>query len=278
MSDGATYIVGDLQGCYASLQALLDKVGFGARDKLWCVGDLVNRGPDSLATLRFVRDLGERFLCVLGNHDLHFLAMVYAGHPQRSGDTLAELLNAADCAELADWLRHQPLLAESGDCVMVHAGIPPLWNIETARANAREVEAVLRGRKHRKLFKSMYGNKPARWDDALAGMARYRAIVNYFTRMRLLDASGSMEFGHKGALKKLPAGHRPWFRYPSRIDKTIYFGHWAALNGKPKSKRMVGLDTGCVWGRTLSAIRLSDRRRFTVPVANGDRFPIKSKA
>lgn len=278
MVDGATYIVGDLHGCYASLLALLDEVGFGARDKLWCVGDLVNRGPDSLAILRFVRDLGERFRCVLGNHDLHFLATVYAGHPQRSCDTLTELLAADDCAELADWLRHRPLLAESDDCVMVHAGIPPLWNLETARANAREVEAVLRGKKHRKFFKSMYGNKPARWDDALTGMARYRAIINYFTRMRLLDANGGMEFGHKGALKKLPAGYQPWFHYPSRIDKTIHFGHWAALNGKTKSKQRVCLDTGCVWGRELSAIRLSDQRLFAVPVAKADRCAAKSKA
>ena len=271
MAAGATYIVGDLQGCYASLRALLKKVGFGSRDRLWCVGDLVNRGPDSLAVLRFARELGERFRCVLGNHDLHFLAMVYGGHRQRPGDTLTELLGAPDCADLADWLRQQPLLAEDDDCLMVHAGIPPLWCLETARANAREVQAILRGPAHRAFFETLYGNEPARWDAALTGMARHRVIVNYFTRMRLIDAGGGMEFSHKGALATLPPGFQPWFRYPSRIDKTIYFGHWAALDGATASAQMVGLDTGCVWGRALTAVRLPDRRLFAVAADERDR-------
>lgn len=271
MGAGATYVVGDLQGCYASLRALLNKVGFGSSDRLWCVGDLVNRGPDSLAVLRFARQLGERFRCVLGNHDLHFLAMVYGGHPQRPGDTLTELLSAPDCADLADWLRCQPLLAEDDDCVMVHAGIPPLWHLETARANALEVQTILRSAAHRMFFESMYGNEPARWDEGLTGMARHRVIVNYFTRMRLIDARGTMEFSHKGALDALPSGFRPWFRYPSRIEKTIYFGHWAALDGATASTRMVALDTGCVWGRSLTAVRLQDRRSFAVPAADRDR-------
>ena len=264
MAAGATYIVGDVQGCYASLQALLAEVGFGSSDNLWCVGDLVNRGPDSLAVLRFARNLGERFRCVLGNHDLHFLAMVYGDHPHRAGDTLTELLAAPDCAELADWLRRQPLLEEGDDWLMAHAGIPPLWTIEIARAAAEEVAAVLRGPDHRQFFERMYGNEPAGWDEALVGMARHRVIVNYFTRMRLLDAGGGMEFGHRGALVDLPAGYQPWFRYPSRIAKTIYFGHWAALNGATGNARAVALDTGCVWGRRLTAIRLHDRRLFSV--------------
>ena len=271
MAAGATYIVGDLQGCYASLCALLEKVGFGDSDRLWCVGDLVNRGPDSLAVLRFARQLGERFQCVLGNHDLHFLAMVYGGHLQRSGDTLTELLAAPDCADLADWLRRQPLLAEGEDCVMVHAGIPPLWCLATARENAHEVQEILRGDAHRAFFERMYGNEPAYWDESLTGMARHRVIVNYFTRMRLIDANSRMEFGHKGALDDLPSGFRPWFRYPSRIDKTIYFGHWAALDGVTGTAKVIGLDTGCVWGRSMTAVRLQDGGSFAVAADDRDR-------
>ena len=278
MADGATYIVGDLQGCHASLQALLEKIGFGSDDTLCCVGDLVNRGPDSLAVLRFARDLGGRFQCVLGNHDLHFLAMVYGGHPHRCGDTLTELLAAPDCAELSDWLRHQPLLLEGDDHCMVHAGIPPQWSIETARANAKEVETILRGATHHEFFRAMYGNEPSGWDEALSGIARHRVITNYFTRMRLLDASGRMEFSHKGTLEELPPGYQPWFRYRSRIAKTIYFGHWAALDGATAATKMIALDTGCVWGRTLTAIRLADRRLFEVPAAERDRPALGSKA
>ena len=267
----ATYIVGDIQGCFASLQALLEEMSFGSTDTLWCVGDLVNRGPDSLATLRFLRGLGERFACVLGNHDLHFLALVYGGHRPRPGDTLQALLAAPDCMDLAEWLRHQPLLAEAAEAVMVHAGIPHIWNLDTARANARQAEAVLSGPSHRSFFKVMYGNEPALWDERNVGTARHRAIVNYFTRMRLVDYEGRMEFAHKGTLDDLPHGYRPWFSYPSRIDKTLYFGHWAALNGRTDNPRAIGLDTGAVWGRTMSAIRLEDGQRWAVPAAPRDR-------
>ena len=268
----ATYVVGDVQGCFASLRALLKEVRFGAQDALWCVGDLVNRGPDSLATLRFARDLGDRFACVLGNHDLHFLAMVYGGHPHRAGDTLRPLLDAPDCAALADWLRRQPLLLETDAFALAHAGVPHVWSLETARRNAREVEGVLRGAEHRAFFKGMYGNEPALWDAALAGLPRQRAIVNYLTRMRLAAADGRLDFTHKGDLAtKPPPGYRPWFRYPSRVGKTICFGHWAALNGATGAAPVIGLDTGCVWGRALAALRLEDGRRFHVPAAPGDR-------
>ena len=267
----ATYVVGDIQGCFATLEALLGEVGFGATDTLWCVGDLINRGPDSLAVLRYARGLGERFVGVLGNHDLHFLAMVYGGHPHRPGDTLEALLAAPDCQQLADWLRHLPLLVEGDDGVMVHAGIPHIWELATARANARELEGVLRGRAHRRFFETMYGNEPALWQADLAGMARHRAIVNYFTRMRLLAEDGRLEFAHKGQLDDLPPGYQPWFRYPSRIDKTLYFGHWAALDGRTDTPRAVGLDTGAVWGRTMTAMRLDDGKRYSVPAAARDR-------
>ena len=267
----ATYVVGDIQGCLASLEALLERAHFNATDVLWCVGDLVNRGPDSLATLRFAHGLGERFVCVLGNHDLHFLAMVYGGQPHRPGDTLEALLAAPDCFNLAEWLRHQPLLVETDDLVMVHAGIPHIWDLDTARANAREAEAVLRGSGHRRFFAAMYGNEPALWDAQLIGTPRHRAIVNYLTRMRLVDADGRLEFAHKGTLDALPPGYQPWFHYPSRVDKTIYFGHWAALDGRTDNPRAIGLDTGAVWGRSMTAVRLDDGRAFSAPAAVRDR-------
>lgn len=264
---GSTYLVGDIQGCFESLEALLADVGFGDADRLWCVGDLVNRGPDSLGVLRFARDLGERFTCVLGNHDLHFLAMVYGGHPHRATDTMADLLDAPDCADLADWLRHQPLFLEGGDWLIVHAGIPHIWTTEMARDNARDVEAVIRGPGHVGFFQAMYGNEPALWRDDLEGMDRHRATVNYLTRMRLVDAEGCLEFGHKGTLEDLPPGYAPWFSYPTQIEGTLYFGHWAALDGATGESRLIGLDTGCVWGRTMTAVRLEDGAMFSVPAS-----------
>ena len=264
---GSTYLVGDIQGCFASLETLLAKVGFGEFDRLWCVGDLVNRGPDSLSVLRFARDLGDRFGCVLGNHDLHFLAMVYGGHPHRATDTMGSLLAAPDCLELADWLRRLPLLIEAGDRVVVHAGIPHVWTIEMARENAREVEAVIQGPEHVGFFRRMYGNEPDLWRSDVAGMDRHRVIVNYLTRMRLVDAEGRLEFGHKGTLDNLPAGYQPWFAYPTQIEGTLYFGHWAALDGATGQARMIGLDTGCVWGRTMTAVRLEDGTTFSVAAA-----------
>ncbi len=260
----ATYIVGDIQGCFTSLAALLEEVGFGDEDHLWCVGDLVNRGPESLATMRFARDLGGRFSAVLGNHDLHFLAMVYGGHPHRDGDTMEELLAAPDCLELAEWMRRLPLLIEADDLLLTHAGIPHIWDLETARNNAREVEQVVRGPGHRAFFEALYGDEPSLWDGGLADMDRHRAIVNYFTRMRLISSHGRLEFRHKGGLSDLPAGYQPWFRHPPRVDKTILFGHWAALNGATGEPHAVGLDTGCVWGRAMTGMRLEDRQQFSV--------------
>ena len=266
----ATYIVGDLQGCFASLNALLARVGFGIDDALWCVGDLVNRGPASLATLRFVRALGPRYRGVLGNHDLHFLAMVYGGHPHGGGDTMQALLEAPDCLDLAEWLRHQPMLIAHEDAVVVHAGIPHIWDLKTATTAAREVEDVMRGSKHRAFFEAMYGNEPPLWDDRLTGMSRHRAITNYLTRMRLVDARGCMDFTHKGDLDDLPAGYLPWFDYPPQVEQTVYFGHWAALDGHTGKPRLIGLDTGCVWGRTMTAVRLEDGCMFSVAAALGD--------
>lgn len=266
----AIYLVGDIQGCYASLQALLARAGFGAGDTLWCVGDLVNRGPDSLATLRFAHGLGQRFACTLGNHDLHFLAIVYGGHRERPGDTLAETLAARDRDELAAWLRRQPLLLETPEAVAVHAGIPHVWDLPTARRAAREVEAALRGPGHRAFFRAMYGDKPP-WHEALIGVDRLRAIVNYLTRMRLIDSDGGLEFATKGAPTAAPAGFRPWFAHPSQVEKRIYFGHWAAIEGDTGKASAVGLDTGCVWGRRMTLARLPGGELCSVPAAAPDR-------
>ena len=265
----ATYLVGDIQGCYASLRALLDRAGFGPDDTLWCVGDLVNRGPDSLATLRFARGLGDRFACTLGNHDLHFLAIVYGGHPARPGDTLAQTLAASDCGALAAWLRRQPLLLETPEAVVVHAGIPHVWDLAAARHAAREVEAALRGPGHGAFFRAMYGNGPP-WRETLTGVARLRAIVNYFTRMRLIDGGGGLEFATKGAPATPPPGYRPWFDYPAKVGRRIYFGHWAALDGVTGKADAVGLDTGCVWGRRMTLARLPGGEHCSVASAHGD--------
>ena len=273
----ATYLVGDIQGCYASLCALLKQVGFGPQDRLWCVGDLVNRGPDSLATLRFARDLGDRFACTLGNHDLHLLAIVYGGHPERPGDTLAEVLAAPDCAALAHWLRHQPLLLETEDAVAVHAGIPHVWDLATARRAAREVEDTLRGSAHGAFFRAMYGDEPP-WYEALTGIPRLRASVNYLTRMRLIDATGKLEFAHKGAPTNVPPGFKPWFAHPSKVSKTIYFGHWAALDGATGQPRAMALDTGCVWGRRLTLARLPEGQLHSVAASSADQPAVAAEA
>ena len=260
----STYVIGDVQGCFAQLEALLVKVRYRrGKDRLWFVGDLINRGPDSLATLRFVRKLGDRAVSVLGNHDLHFLAIVFGGHPTRSSDTLDELLGAKDCLKLAHWLRQLPLLHRARGVVMTHAGVPHIWSLKQATKRARELEAVLRGDRYRHFFEAMYGNEPAAWSKSLEGMARQRVIVNYFTRMRFVNAAGELEFMHKGPSDQAPQGFRPWFEFPHRIERPIVFGHWASLEGV-RRKRAIGVDTGCVWGRTLTALRLEDRKLLHV--------------
>ena len=256
----STWVIGDVQGCFAQLETLLAKVRYRRRgDRLWFVGDLINRGPDSLATLRFVRKLGERAVTVLGNHDLHFLAIVFGGHPTRSSDTLDELLGARDCLTLAHWLRRLPLLHKGRGVVMTHAGVPHIWSLKQAVRRARELEAVLGGDRHGKFFRAMYGDEPTAWSKSLDGIARQRIIVNYFTRMRFVNASGDLEFQHKGPAEDAPRGFRPWFEFPARIDRPIVFGHWASLQGV-QHKGAIGVDTGCVWGRSLTALRLEDRR------------------
>ncbi len=262
----ATYAVGDIQGCGAELEQLLQEIGFDpARDRVWLVGDLVNRGPDSLRVLRLVRSLGDSAVTVLGNHDLHLLAVAEGVAEQHRTDTLHEVLSAPDCAELLAWLRQQRLFHAEGGHVLVHAGLLPQWTVEQAAGLAREAEAALRGPDYATFLARMYGNTPHTWDDALEGYKRLRVIVNAFTRMRICTPQGEMEFRFKGEVQDIPQGYLPWYAVPKRKSReaTVIFGHWSALGLKLEPK-VIALDTGCLWGGPMSAIRLEDRRLFQV--------------
>jgi bis(5'-nucleosyl)-tetraphosphatase (symmetrical) len=260
----ATYAIGDVQGCYEQLQRLLERLRYDpARDTLWFVGDLVNRGPRSAQTVRFVKGLGERAVTVLGNHDLSLLAVAEGIRRPHASDTFGDVLDAPDRDELLGWLRHRRLMHAEGRYAMVHAGLLPQWSVAQALALAREVEEALRGPGYLEFLRRMYGNEPARWSDSLSGYDRLRLIVNAMTRMRLAAPDGTLEFGHKLGLSDLPPGYLPWYDVPGRASRgtTIVFGHWAAL-GLLVREDVIGLDSGCVWGRTLSAVRLEDRRVF----------------
>ncbi len=269
----ATYAIGDIQGCFDSLQQLLAKCAFDpARDRLWLVGDLVNRGPRSLETLRFVRSLGKAALTVLGNHDLYLLMVAEGGAKARGkDDTLQPILDAPDCAELLDWLRQQPLCHVEDDYCLVHAGLLPQWSIKKARKLAREVEIALQGEQYREFIANMWGSQPDRWTDDLAGWPRLRAIVNAMTRMRFCSAEGVMDFKVKGELANAPAGYMPWFEVPGRksAKSVLVTGHWSAL-GFRLSDNMLALDSGCLWGGHLTAVRLEDRQVFQVDCAAGE--------
>ncbi len=255
----ARYAIGDLQGCAAELHELVRRTGFSPdRDQLWFVGDLVNRGPDSLECLRFIRALGGNAVAVLGNHDLHLLALAFGGHARvKAGDTLAAVLDAPDRGELLDWLVELPLAhfdAAHRD-LMIHAGMPPQWTVPQALVHAAEVQAALQA-DPASFFGHMYGDRPDTWDDALTGHDRLRFIVNAFTRLRVCTASGRMQIKAKGP----PAAGSPllpWFEVPSRAsrDTRIVFGHWSTL-GFVNSHNVIGLDTGCVWGGRLTAVNL----------------------
>jgi bis(5'-nucleosyl)-tetraphosphatase (symmetrical) len=265
----ATYAIGDVQGCCDALHALLGEVGFSvSRDMLWFVGDLVNRGTQSAQVLRFVRSLGERAIVVHGNHDLHTLAVAAGKARRRPDDTLEDLLGAPDRDELLDWLRMRPLLHVDREYVMVHAGLLPSWSLAQAADLAAEVEAALRAPAHLELYPSLYGSKPAAWSDALRGAERLRVIVNAMTRMRFCTPDGAMDFSVKGELEKALPGYLPWFEVPDRRTRgvPIVCGHWSAL-GLRITPDLLALDTGCVWGGRLTAIRLEDRRVFQTACA-----------
>jgi bis(5'-nucleosyl)-tetraphosphatase (symmetrical) len=253
--------IGDLQGCDAPLAGLLAACDPDGASPLWFAGDLVNRGPDSLAALRRVRALGERATAVLGNHDLHLLAVAAGARPAQRGDTLGPLLAAEDRDALVDWLRARPLAHLACGHLMVHAGVFPAWTPEQAVALAAEVSAVLRGAHWGDFARTMYGNWPDRWDDALTGDDRLRAIVNALTRIRFVDASGRMDFSIKEGADTAPPGLVPWFDAPGRrsAGTPVVFGHWSTL-GLVQRPNLVALDTGCVWGGALSAACVDGER------------------
>jgi len=266
----AIYAVGDVQGCYAELARLLEDIRFDpAADRLWLVGDLVNRGPDSLAVLRLVKSLGDSAITVLGNHDLHLLAVAEGAGELHRSDTLDEVLSAPDRDELLHWLRNQRLLHAQDGFVLVHAGLLPQWSVARAEGLAREVETALRDDNYATFLARMYGNAPHNWDDNLSGYKRLRVIVNAFTRMRICTLEGGMEFKFKGEVQDIPPGYLPWFDIPKRAsrDATVIFGHWSAL-GLKIEQRVIALDTGCLWGGPMSAIRLDDRQLFQAACHN----------
>jgi bis(5'-nucleosyl)-tetraphosphatase (symmetrical) len=263
----ALYAVGDLQGCLEPLERLLDAIAFDpARDRLWLTGDLVNRGPDSLGCLRSVKALGPAAVTVLGNHDLHLVCVAEGIEKPRPRDTLAPVLAAPDRDELVDWLRRRPLMHVEGAYALVHAGLLPEWPVAKARGLAGEVEDVLQGTGWRRFLARLYGNHPERWDDALEGDDRLRAIVNAMTRLRVCTRDGAMDLSFKGEPGERFPHRIPWFDMPGRASRThtVICGHWSAL-GLHVRPKILSLDSGCVWGRTLTAVRLGDRRIWQEP-------------
>ena len=263
----AVYAVGDLQGCLDPLKCLLERVAFDpSKDQLWLVGDLVNRGPPSLETLRYLYAMRDALVCVLGNHDLHLLAAAHNIERLKKGDTLREILEAPDRADLLDWLRRQKLMHYDvdRDIAMVHAGIPPQWSLKKALRCAGEVEEALRDDARLLPFlDGMYGNEPSRWDSDLKGVTRLRVITNYFTRMRFCKADGTLDLKTKEGVGSAPPGYLPWFAHKQRktAGQKIIFGHWAALEGKCNEPGVIALDTGCVWGGAMTLLNVDSGER-----------------
>jgi len=265
----ATYAIGDIQGCFKSLQQLLDCIAFNPNhDSLWLVGDLVNRGPESLATLRFIKGLGESVRPVLGNHDFFLLAAAEDIVTLRPKDTIQDILAADDRAELLTWLRHQPLHQRNGAFFMVHAGLLPQWTIDEAAALAREVEMVLSGSDYRTFLRHLFHDPAPQWSPSLNGFERLVSIARVLTRLRTTTPSGEMS-SFSGPPDDAPAGFLPWFRIANRrnTDATIITGHWAAL-GLHMEPNLLAIDSGCVWGRRLTAVRLEDRTVHQVEYAD----------
>ncbi len=254
----ALYCIGDVQGCNAALGRLLSSIDFSpSRDTLYVLGDLVNRGPDSAGVLRRLMGYGHSAQCILGNHDLNLLAVASGVRQPHAGDTLGEVLAASDRNALLDWLRQRPLALYEHGILMVHAGVLPQWNATQTIALSAQLERVLRGDSYKNWLHTMYGNQPNRWSEELSGDDRLRVIVNALTRLRFCTAQGEMEFDSKEGLGSAPAGYMPWFDVPNRATHgvTVAFGHWASL-GHIHRPNLIGMDTGCVWGRQLSAMRL----------------------
>lgn len=270
----STYAIGDLHGCHAELLRLLDQINFDeGKDRLWFAGDLVNRGPDSLKTLRFIKALGPLAQSVLGNHDLHLLAIAAGACQPRTKDTLNAVIQATDAGELLGWLRMQPLMLHSAEhnAVLTHAGLPPAWTLAEARALAQETEALIRGERFSAFLGRMYGDRPERWSANLKHPARHRYIINGLTRMRYIRANGGLDMREKGPPGSQPATLTPWYAVTGRKTRghRILFGHWSTVTlGKDKDftkYNVQPLDTGCLWGGKLTALRLEDGQEFNVP-------------
>jgi bis(5'-nucleosyl)-tetraphosphatase (symmetrical) len=262
------YVVGDVQGCCDALDRLLEKIGFSpSRDHLVVLGDLVNRGPANLATLQRLRGLGASATCLLGNHDLHLLAVASGARSAHISDTMADILESSERAAWIEWLRHHRLAVHEQGWLMVHAGVVPQWDLATTLALAGEVEQQLRGDDMKSFLNVMYGNLPARWDESLAGDDRLRFAVNVLTRIRFVSPDGTLELETKESASGAPAGHVPWFEAPGRRTQgqPIAFGHWSTL-GLVNRPDLLALDTGCVWGGSLSAARIDGGRRDVVQV------------
>ena len=258
-SGSVLWAIGDVQGCLDSLRRLLDELPPSAR--MVFVGDLVNRGPQSLDSLRFVKSLGDRAVALLGNHDLHLLAVAAGIRPQHDDDTLGDVLAAPDRDELIDWLRARPLAHREAGALFVHAGVLPQWTVDKTLLLAGEIEARLQAPDYRAFLATMYGNRPARWDDALAGADRARCVINALTRLRFVDADGTMELKVKEGAGAAPPGFVPWFDHPARATRgtAVVFGHWSTL-GLLLRDDVVCLDSGCVWGGALTALGWPSRR------------------
>ncbi len=254
----AIYAIGDIQGCYHAFQALLTRIQFDPElDQLWLVGDLINRGSGSLEVLRWCYQHQSSLQVVLGNHDLHALIVAHGFVKAHRGDTLDALLAAEDRGVLLDWLRHQRLIVQQDNFLMVHAGLLPQWTAEQAMACASEVEVALQGDKYLEFLSQMYGNQPSLWSEHLAGFDRLRLITNAMTRLRVCTEQGEMEFSFKGELQDIPSGYMPWFDVPTRATQTseVIFGHWSAL-GLQHRNNVYSLDTGCLWGGQLTAMNI----------------------
>jgi len=262
------YLVGDVQGCDEALARLLAECGFSpSRDRIVVLGDLVNRGPQSLAVLQRLHALGAAATCLLGNHDLHLLAVAHGGRRMHRGDTFGDVLDAPDAAAWVEWLRAQPLAHVEAGWLCVHAGVAPQWSLAQALALAAEVQAVLRGPDLPAFLQVMYSSEPERWSEELAGPLRWRFIINVFTRIRFCSADGTLDYKAKEGASGAPPGYRPWFDLPGRLTaaQPVAFGHWSTL-GLINRPDLLALDTGCVWGGPLTAVRVDGGRREVIQV------------
>jgi len=265
----STYVIGDVQGCYDELINLIKKIKFNPKkDNLIFAGDLINRGPKSLETLRYIKSLGANTKTVLGNHDLHLINIIYGYNRPSSKDTIQDICKAHDKIELIEWLRHQPILIKKNKHLIVHAGIAPNWSMKKSINRAHELESILRSDTNIHLFlKNMYGNEPDIWDKHLEGSERWRCIANYFTRMRFCLPNGSMDLTQKGDLNTSSKELIPWFDHPKfkiSADTKVLFGHWASLKGNSGKKNVIALDTGCVWGGKLMAYCIEEKKYITI--------------